>query len=75
MEVRVRLMGVLKARSPAGNRLDLPDGATVVQALERLGLSADGVHTVMVNGSLERNRLRPLRPADELTLLAPLGGG
>lgn len=59
-----------------GNRLELPDGATVAQALERLGapaaLSAELV--VFVNG-------RPRRPdwvlnaGDTLVFFDPIAGG
>ena len=75
MQVRVKLMGVLKAKSPEGDKLELPDGSTVRQALVVLDISTDRVHVFSINGTLERNLDRRLEPNDELTVLAPVGGG
>jgi sulfur carrier protein ThiS len=75
MQIRVKLMGVLKANSPPGGVLDLPDGATVAAALTALNLPEKQIHLVMVNGQQERDRTRSLGPNDELMVLSPVAGG
>ena len=75
MQVRVKLMGLLKAKTPPNGKLDVPDGATIEQVLTALDIPATHVQTVFVNGRLERDRTRQLSPDDELTILAPVGGG
>lgn len=75
MRVRVKLMGVLKDKSPEGGRLDLPDGSTVEQALQALEIAVPSVHAVSINGTFERDFARILEAEDELAVLAPVGGG
>ena len=75
MQIRVKLMGVLKAKEPQGNRLDLPDGSTVGEVLKMLDIPDQKVHTFSVNGSFDRDRQRKLESEDELMVLAPVGGG
>jgi sulfur carrier protein ThiS len=73
--VRVKLMGVLKDKTPAGGQLTLDDGATIAQALDALQIAADSVHVFTVDGALERNKQRILSEGAELTVLPPVGGG
>jgi molybdopterin converting factor small subunit len=80
MQVRLRLMGVLRSRLPAGAKggateLELEPGATVAEALARLGIVGGQVHLVMVNGEQEPDRQRPLQPGDELVAFPPVAGG
>jgi sulfur carrier protein ThiS len=75
MRIRVKLMGMLKARTPAGGVLDVADGATIEDALHALGLAPQATHAVTVNGRLERDRRRALVQGDELTIVPPVGGG
>ena len=75
MELRVKLMGALKAKTPAGERLSVDDAATVEQVLQALGIAATQVQIVMVNGRPQGNRALPLSPDDELTVVPPVGGG
>lgn len=75
MEITTRLMGAFKAKSPAGNRLQLADGASVADALAALDIPGDHIQLVMVNNALEHNHSRPLRPGDELMVMPPVGGG
>ena len=75
MQVRVKLMGVFKPKTPAGGILDISDGATVESALNELDIPVQRVQVVTINGTFERDYSRALEPDDELTVLAPVGGG
>jgi molybdopterin synthase catalytic subunit len=65
-------------RERAGARelqLDLPEGARVADALERMADLADGLPLVMsINGSYA-TRETELHPSDELALIPPVSGG
>jgi sulfur carrier protein ThiS len=75
MRVRVKLMGVLKDKTPADGTCELPEGATVADFLKRMEIPSTSVQVLSVNGSFERNRERVLVDGDELTVLPPVGGG
>ena len=75
MQVRVKLMGILKSKTPDGGRLELADGATVEDALGALDIDRSRVHALSVNGTFERDMTRSLSAEDELMVLAPVGGG
>ena len=75
MRIRLKLMGMLKARTPEGGALEVADGATIGDALHVLGLAPQATHVVTVNGQVERDRQRVLAPDDELTIVPPVGGG
>ena len=75
MQVTVKLAGVLKRKSPPDDRLELADGATLDDAVQALDIPAESIQVILVNGSIERNRSRPLAQDDELSILAPVGGG
>ena len=75
MQIRVKLMGLLKSKQPPEGRLELPDKSTIEAALQALDIPAEYVQVVMVNDQHERDRSRPLVENDALTVLAPVGGG
>lgn len=75
MQVHVKLMGVLKAKTPDGGTLDLSDGATVQEALTLLDIPTARVQVVSINGTIEHDFDHALAPEDQLTVLAPVGGG
>ncbi|MDA0659113.1 MAG: MoaD/ThiS family protein [Planctomycetota bacterium] len=75
MEITVKLMGLLKDRTPVDGRLELSDGATIEAALQALQIAALPTFMISVNGQLERNRARVLLCDDLLTVLPPVGGG
>ena len=75
MEIRVKLMGVLKAKEPKDNRMELSDGATVADVLDLLEIPDKQVHTFSVNGSFGRDKTQSLSAGDDLMVLAPVGGG
>ncbi len=76
MDVRVRLFAMLRERARAGEvALELPDGASVAEALEALGWLTDGIPVVM---AVNREYAEPeatLRAGDELALIPPVSGG
>ena len=75
MKLQVKLMGPLKAKTPEGGTLDLSDGASINDVLAALDIPSNHVQMVMVNGKPQPNRDTSLYADDELTILAPVGGG
>jgi sulfur carrier protein ThiS len=75
MHVRLKLMGMLKARTPAGGVLEVADGATIDDVLRALEVAPQTIRVFTVNGQFERDRGRVLAPDDELTVIPPVGGG
>ena len=75
MVVRIKLMGMLKDKSPRDGQLHLHDGGTIADALEKLEIPADSVQVFTINGTLERDKSRVLVEDDDLTVLPPVGGG
>ena len=75
MHVRVKLMGGLKAKAPAGNVLDLTDDATIESALLSLNIDPKAIQVVMLNNKPCGDHSRTLQTDDELTILPPVGGG
>lgn len=75
MEIRVKLLGILKQKSPNEGTIEVPDGGTIEDALVALGIPADSVSVFTVNGEIERDRRKPLSAGDDLSVLPPVGGG
>jgi molybdopterin converting factor small subunit len=80
MQVRIKLMGHLRSKLPAGAeggtaRVDVDPGTSLSSALERLGIASGQAHLVLVNGTMEHDRQRPLGEGDELTVFPPVAGG
>ena len=75
MQVRIKLMGFLKEKTPADGALALSEQATIADELTQLEIPPTSVQVLTVNGSIERNRDRVLAEGDELTILPPVGGG
>lgn len=81
MEITVRLYGALRRYSSAADgakhrpfTMTIQRGATVKQILEKLGIAAEFVSGVAVNG--EHSPLSaPLREGDEVYLFPPAAGG
>jgi len=76
MQVRVRLFAILRERAAAeAIELELPDGALVSDALERVGHLTAGVPVVM---ALNQEYVEPgaeLHSGDEVALIPPVSGG
>jgi MoaE-MoaD fusion protein len=76
MQVTVRLFAMLRERAGAPEvTLELPDGATVRDALDSLAGLADGVPLVMAVNREYADSERLLDPGDELALIPPVSGG
>jgi molybdopterin converting factor small subunit len=88
MQIRVKLFATLvrlapdriRARYPERIRagapldVDLPEGSTLAELIDRLALPREKVRVIFVNG-----RVQPLdyvlTPGDEVGLFPPIGGG
>jgi sulfur carrier protein ThiS len=75
MQIRLKLMGMLKARAPPGGALEVADGATIDDVLRALEIAPQTVRVFTVNGQFERDRTRVLAANDELAAIPPVGGG
>lgn len=75
MIVKVKLMGALREKTPDGGEVSVDDGATINDVLHSLDIAAPQVQIVLVNGKPQPNRDTAISADDELTVLAPVGGG
>ena len=75
VQIRLKLMGMLKPRTPAGGVLEVTDGATIDDVLRALEIAPRAIQVITVNGQFERNRSRVLAADDELAVIPPVGGG
>src|SRR6478672_2458153 len=76
MQVRVLLFAGLRERAGASSvELDLPEGALVRDALDRMHAVADGVPVVMAINQEYAAADAPLHAGDELALIPPVSGG
>ncbi len=75
MQVRVKMMGLLKPKTPEGGKLELPEDAGLGDALQRLDIPPGIEPIVIVNGKAETDRGRKLVEGDELLIMPPVGGG
>jgi len=79
MRVRVKLHGTLRKYLPAGSsenfvEVDLPNGATVGEAVSRLAIPPAHAK-MMVSGNEQLEPTAVLRDGQELNLFPPLAGG
>jgi MoaE-MoaD fusion protein len=76
MQVSVRLFAVLRERAGAGKiELDLPEGASVGDALEQVHALTEGVPVVMAVNHEYADPSARLSSGDELALIPPVSGG
>lgn len=76
MNVTIRLFAALRERAGADEvALELPDGARVGDALDRMGPLLAGVPVVMAVNQEYAERGQPLAAGDELALIPPVSGG
>ena len=76
MQVRVALFAGLRERAGAAElALDLPDGASVGDALARLSALTDGVSVVLAVNREYAHDGDILQAGDEVALIPPVSGG
>ena len=76
MQIRVRLFAGLRERAGADElELELPEGAVVGDALERMRALTDGVPVVMAVNQEYADLGAPLHGGDEVALIPPISGG
>jgi len=80
MTVEVRLFATLRQYLPAGSdrvsaTLELPDGASVGDALARLGIPSESAKLVLIDGRFEADRNRRFDEGVVLSVFPPLAGG
>lgn len=76
MVVFVKTVGTLKTleEGPKVVSLEIPEGALVSRAIERMGLKDWEVGLVLINGT-HGTKESLLKDQDQLTLIAPIVGG
>jgi sulfur carrier protein ThiS len=72
--VRVSLYSSLRIDRFSETEVELLEGATVKDLLEKLDLSLQDIGVVMVNARSGTFQQR-LQPGDRITLIPPIGGG
>lgn len=68
----------VEARAKNAMSLDLPDGATVQQVIERFGLPRKSCHLVLIDGHFvppAERASRPLKDGNTLAIWPPIAGG
>ncbi len=75
MKIKIKLMGMLKEKTPDGGELDLESGATIADVLTVLNIEGDSIQAFSVNGLIQRDQETKLNEDDELVVLPPVGGG
>jgi MoaE-MoaD fusion protein len=76
MQIRVRLFAGLRERAGATElELELPEGALVADALERMRALTDGVPVVMAVNHEYADPGSALEGGDEVALIPPVSGG
>ena len=76
MQVRIRLFAGLRERAGTGElELELPDGAVVADALDRMRGLTEGVPVVMAVNQEYADPQARLHGGDEVALIPPVSGG
>jgi MoaE-MoaD fusion protein len=76
MQVRIRLFAQLRERAGSSELdVELPEGASVRDAIDALGDVAAGLPVVMAINREYADESAPLSPGDELALIPPVSGG
>jgi len=76
VQVRIRLFAGLRERAGAAElELELPEGAIVADALERMRALTDGVPVVMAINQEYADADATLHSGDEVALIPPISGG
>jgi sulfur carrier protein len=74
MKVEIRLFASLRKYSLPQAEMELAEGTTVQDLLERIGISPSEVAVALVNGRHAPNEL-PLNDGETIALFPPIAGG
>jgi hypothetical protein len=76
MRIRVKTVGTLNSleEGPKVFSLEIPEGASVSRAIEKLGLKDWEIGLILINDT-HGTKESILKEQDQLTLIAPLIGG
>lgn len=79
MNIEVRLFANLAELLPPGSKnkrakIDVPEGITIQDLLERLKIPSDITNVIMVNGS-HRSKDTKLNEGDVVSIIPPITGG
>jgi molybdopterin converting factor small subunit len=74
MELEIKLFANLRKFNPQLDRIELDDGTTVVELLERAGIPPSKVAIVLVDGR-HANLDQPLHDGETVAVFPPIAGG
>lgn len=74
MNIEVKCFATLACHSPQGNDMDVPEGTTVAQIMEQLGIAKEDVKIIFING-IHVDTDAQLNSGDRLGLFPAVGGG
>jgi sulfur carrier protein ThiS len=77
MQIRINLYLTFKERAPGGENsfsMEMPDGSTLDEALESLGISSREPKVALINGRSAASGAE-LKDGDQLTVFPPMEGG
>ena len=74
MEIEVRLFAGLRQFAKQNDKIELDDGKSVSDLLERLGIPPSKVAIVLVNGR-HADQDQPLRDGETVSLFPAIAGG
>jgi len=80
MTIELRLFASLRKQLPPGSprgkcALELRDGSTIGDVLQRMGIPHPSAQMILVNGEHDRDFDRVLRDGDVLSVFPPVAGG
>ena len=80
MNIEVRLFASLRRYLPSNAsrssvRIEIREGATIADVLEKLGIPSGAAHLTLVDGSQEQNIDRQLEDGCTLSVFPPVAGG
>ncbi len=74
MELEIKLFASLRKFSPQQEKIELDDGTTVRDFLEKIGIPASEVAVILVDGRHAKLD-RPLHDGETVALFPPIAGG
>ena len=74
MELEIKLFANLRKFNPQLDRIELEDGSTVVELLERAGIPPSEVAIVLVDGRHAKLE-QPLHEGETVAVFPPIAGG